>query len=434
VIGAIIGVGIFFTPSTVAELAGSAPLAMLAWSLGGAIALVGGLTFAELGGMYPKSGGQYDILRDAYGTPIAFLFVFCNATAIQAGAIAVIAILFAENVEELVVGNDWSAAQIGAIGTAAIIGLALANIVGVRWGSRVQNLTVATKLGALLLIIALAALTTTSSTSGESTSQPETRTLWLGVFAALVPVLFSIGGWQHALWVAGEVRDPNKNVPRAIVGGVVVVIAVYLLANWAYLDLLGFHGVVHADRLAADAVGSVWPNLGSRIVAGAVAISAFGVLNAQLLSGPRLIMAMARDGRFFRVFGQIHPGWKTPVFAIGLLAGIGLTLMYLAGKDGADQILTGVVLVDSTFMLLTGFSLIVLRIRMPNSFRPVRVPLYPLVPALFVLGELAVIIGAFCSDKYRNSSIIGVGWIVAALVIYFAFFSRRLSTGANYTD
>jgi APA family basic amino acid/polyamine antiporter len=139
---------------------------------------------------------------------------------------------------------------------------------------------------------------------------------------------------------------------------------------------------------------------------------------------------MSRDGRFFRPFGKIHPVWKTPLLAIVLLAGIGLMLMFVGGKDGAEMILTGVVLVESTFMLLTGLSLIVLRNRAPDAYRPVRVPLYPLIPALFILGELAVIVGAFCSEEYRNSSIIGVGWIAVALVCYFVFFRKRLQVAA----
>lgn len=430
VIGAIVGVGIFFTPTSVARLAGSGNLAIFAWSLGGLIALVGSLTFAELGGMYLKSGGQYDILRDAYGAPVAFLFVFCNATAIQAGAIAVIAIVFANNLGVLIFGRPLEPLPALSVAVASIVALAMANICGVRWGSKIQNLTVATKLAALLLIIGLAVVYSPNSDAPSTTAPSSIATPWSGVFSALVPVLFSFGGWQQGLWLAGEIRDPEKNVPRAIFGGVLVVIAVYVLASWAYLRLLGFSGVVESETLAADAVGRVWPNFGSKLVAAAVAISAFGVLNAQLLTGPRLIMAMSRDGRFFSLFARVHSKLGTPALAIGLMAVLGLALLLIAGEKGADRILNGVVFIDSTFFLLTGLSLLVLRRKFPTVYRPVRVPLYPIVPLLFVLGEIAVIAGSLLNEKYRSSSFIGMAWIVVAMAFYAVGFRRAVPARA----
>lgn len=424
VIGAIIGVGIFFTPKDVAILAGSANLAMLTWGIGGLIGLVGGLTFIELGGMYPKSGGQYDILRDAYGTPIGFLFVFCNATAVQAGAIAVIATVFATNLGVLVTGEVPGAASALAIAIGSIVILAVANIVGVRWGSQIQNLTVAAKLAALLLIILLAVFTSTPAVEIASAGPSPAKSAWAGVFSGLVPVLFSIGGWQQGLWLAGEIRQPEKNVPRAILFGVLIVIAVYLLANWAYLHLLGYDGVINSQALTAEAVGRVWPQFGAKFIAAAVAISAFGVMNAQLLTGPRLIMSMARDGRFFRSFGEVHPKSKTPALAIVLLAAVGLALLLVAGEKGAGYILNGVVFVDSTFFLLTGLAVIILRYKMPQANRPVRVPLYPLVPILFVLGEVVVITGSMLEPKYRDSAFIGMIWIAVAYLLYLAFFRK----------
>ncbi len=434
VIGAIVGVGIFFTPSRVAELAGSANLALLTWGIGGVIALVGGLTFAELGGMYPKSGGQYDILRDAYGTPIAFLFVFCNATAVQAGAIAVIAAIVAKNLGVLVYGVAPGSSGILLVAIAAIVGLAAANMIGVRWGSDIQNLTVFIKLAALGLIIVLAVLFVTPAGKTDVAPLALPASPWKGVFSGLVPVLFSFGGWQQGLWLAGEIRNPEKNVPRAIIFGVLVVITVYLAANWAYLDLLGYAGVVNTETLAADAVGKVWPNFGSRLIAAAVAISAFGVLNAQLLTGPRLIMAMSRDGRFFRPFGNVDAIRGTPILAIALLAGLGLVLLITGGEKGADRILTGVVFVDSTFFLLTGLAVIILRSKLPNVNRPVRVPFFPVIPLLFVFGEMVVIAGALLDPNYRSSSYLGMIWIAVAFVVYLAFFRTGAPPTVSSTE
>jgi APA family basic amino acid/polyamine antiporter len=422
VIGAIIGVGIFFTPSQVAASAGSGQLALMAWCLGGVIALVGALTFAELGGMYPRSGGQYEILRDAYGSPLAFLFVFCNATAVQAGAIAVIALVFADNLSVLILGQSSPTMQSMQIAVLSIVVLTMANIAGVQWGSKIQNLTVATKLAALLVIILAAIFFFTPSAIPKTSPSKPLVSIWSGLFAALVPVLFSFGGWQHALWIAGEIKDPQKNIPRAIIGGVMVVIVVYVAAAWAYFDLLGYSGVANSRTLAADAINRFWPSYGSRVIALAVSISAFGVLNAQLLSGPRLIMAMSRDGKFFKLFGRIHHQAGTPHLAILLLTALGLALLVAGGSDGTSKIVTGVVFIDSTFFVLTGFALLVLRWRRPTAPRPVRVPLYPIVPLLFVLGECAVIAGSLLDQNVRESSYIGMVWIVGAFICYVIFF------------
>jgi APA family basic amino acid/polyamine antiporter len=431
VIGAIIGVGIFFTPKNVALLAGSAELALCTWAFGGLLALLGALTFAELGGLYPRTAGQYEILRDAYSAPVAFLYVFCNASAIQAGSIAIIAVISAQNLGVLVNGEVPSSVTVIAMSVTLILGLMVANGVGVRWGATIQNVTVLAKLGTLVLVTGLAfygsppatALPAGGSSSGSVDSLSR-------IFAGLVPVLFSYGGWQQALWIGGEIREPARNVPRAIIVGVLCVAVAYLAANWAYLRLLGYDGMIASQTLAADALARVWPRVGRPLVAGAVAFSAFGVLNAQLLTGPRLVCGMARDGRFFALFGRVHSGLRTPLLAIGLLGGMGIALLLAAGEQGVDQILTGVVLIDSCFFMLTGLSLVVLRYRRPDLPRPLKVPLYPIVPFLFVLGELAVMVGAFLDAKYRKGAIIGAIWLLAAIVCYALFF-RGTSRGVE---
>jgi APA family basic amino acid/polyamine antiporter len=429
VIGAIIGVGIFFTPSRVAELAGSGQVALWTWAIGGGIALLGALTFAELGGLYPRSGGQYDMLRDAWGTVPAFLFVFCNATAIQTGAIAIIAIICAQNLG-IAAGGSLAGPMLTVVAAVLILGLVAANALGVRWGARIQNLTVLAKVATLLTVTVLAAVLGSGGEAGgapiDEVDLAVSGVVRAGVvgaiFAGLVPTLFSFGGWQHALWMAGEVRRPHRNVPRAIVGGVLVVVIVYMLVNWAYLRLLGFDGVVASDATAADAVAAVWPGAGRRLVALAVAVSAFGVLNAQLLSGPRLVYGMARDGRFFRPFAVASERFGTPVAAIVLIGGLALVLLVLAGERAVDRLLTGVVFIDAIFFVLTAAALLVLRRRRPAARRPVRVPLYPLVPLLFIVCELGVIIGAALDPGVRGAAVIGLAWIVAGTVCYVLFF------------
>ena len=431
VIGAIIGVGIFFTPSQVAEVAGSGGMALTAWAIGGAIALMGALTFAELGGLYPRTGGQYDILRDAYSPLPAFLFVFCNATAIQAGAIAVIAIICAKHLGVAVGHQMTSTFALTLSAAGLIVGLTAANALGVRWGSRIQNLTVYAKVLTLIVVTILAMMTdapVTEAVVSESTEHSDSgRSPIVLIFAALVPAFFAFGGWQSALWMAGEIRQPKRNVPLAIVGGVLVVVTIYLLVNWAYLRLLGYDGVVGSQALAADAIAQSWPNTGRHIAGAAVAISAFGVLNAQLLGGPRLIYSMANDGRFFQLFARINARFRTPLAAIVLLGVMALVLLIAAGQHAVDKLTTGVVFIDSVFFALTGLALIVLRKRRPRAERSVRVPGYPVVPLLFVLGVLCILGGALFYSEQRITVLIGIGWILGATLLYFLFFygSRR---------
>ncbi len=425
VVGAIVGVGIFFTPTMVARVAGDGTLAMWMWVVGGVIALFGALTFAELGGMYPHTAGQYEVLRDAFAPWVGFAFSVCNATAIVTAGTAIIAIVCAENLAAAAGAGTGPSAVTG-IAVLVMASAAGANIAGVRWGAAIQNVTAVAKIAMLLLIAALAAFAASSSSppvAGGSVEQSGPAGARL--FAALVPVLFAYGGWQYALWVGGEVKNPRRNIPLAIVVGVGIVVVVYVIANWAYLHLLGFQGVAESRALASDAVSTVWPRVGARVIAIAVALSAFGVLNVQILSGPRLLYGMARDGRFFGVFGRASSRFATPAFAIAFVASISVSLIVLAGKGGIDRLLTGLVVIDSVFFALTGVALIVLRKRHPDADRPARVPLYPIVPLVFVLLECAIIFGAFQMEATRGAAWIGLVWIAAACACYALFFRKR---------
>lgn len=427
VVGAIIGVGIFFTPSRVAELSGSSGAALLAWVIAAGIAVTGALTFAELGGLYPKTAGQYEMLRDAYGPLPAFLFVFCNATAVQAGAMAIIAIVFARHLCGALGNHTPAAGVVLAISATALLGLALANSLGVRWGSGIQNATVCAKVATLLVVTCLAIFAAAEPADlPEVNAVDQTRAPTL-LLAALVPALFSFGGWQHGLWIGGEIRRPERNVPLAIISGVVLVVVVYLLVNWAYFRLLGYEAVATSSALAADAVAVVWPGYGRRVVAGAVAVSAFGVLNAQLLAGPRLIYGMARDGRFFKTFAHTSKKFGTPLPAIALLAAAALALLLIAGENAVNKLLTGVVFVDGVFFVLTGLTVFVFRRKSPQARRSIRVPGYPVVPLLFVIGEIGILIGAYQDPAVRQAALVGAAWIASAAVCYLLFFRTRQS-------
>lgn len=429
VVGAIIGVGIFFTPTSVAGIAGSQGLALLAWAVGGGIALCGALTFAELGTHYPRTGGQYELLRDAFGAAVGFLFVFSNATAIQSGAIAIIALVCADYVQ-IAAGRSptpW-VSMVGAL--ALIASVSAANGVGVRWGAGIQNLTVVAKV-ATLVAVALLAARTASNAPATAVPAATNPALDAGVggavgllFSAMVPAFFAYGGWQHALWISGEVRRPRRNLPLAIVGGVLVVVAVYLLANWAYFRLLGFDGVASSKAVAADAVAVPWDAVGRRVIAAAVAFSAYGVLNAQLLSGPRLIYRLAADGRFFPLFARVQARFATPIAAILLLGALGGLLVLVARQASVDRLLNGVVFIDGIFFVLTGAALFRLRGRVPRAARS-RAFGYPLAPALFVLGETGVVLGAARDPGNRVGAAAAVIWLAAAALCYRFYFARR---------
>jgi APA family basic amino acid/polyamine antiporter len=428
VIGAIIGVGIFFTPSSVARLCPTPALALGAWAVAGLIALCGALVFAELGGMYNRNGAQYEILRDTYGPLPAFLFGFCLATIIEPGSIAVMSLICAENLL-IACGSQGAVSRFTLILMAAslILVLACTNAIGVRRGAMVQNISVIAKIIALLAIVAIGLWYSKTGAPRELTGStpPSSATLspMTALLAALVPAMFSYGGWQQSLWNAGEVRNPRSSIPRAIVIGVLLVIAIYMLVNWAYIHLLGIEGVAGSNSLAADAVGTAFPGRGRRIAAAAVALSAFGVLNAQFLTAPWLVLGMARDRRFFPLFGQLNSRFGTPINAIAILAAISLAMLGISGA--VNELVNAVVQVDAVFFALTGLALLILRRTRRNADRPFRVPLAFIIAMIFVLGELGAVIGGYLDPAVRFSAIYAAAWLAIGFIVYFIWFAER---------
>ena len=423
VVGAIIGVGIFFNPRDVARVTGGTAAALLAWGIGGTIALLGAFTFAELGRLRPLAGGQYHVLRDAYGRPPAFLFVFCNLTAVQAGGVAIIAVVCAQNLGVALHGRDPAGPWVMGLATLLTWALVGVNVIGVRSGAGLQDATVIAKLVTLGALVALAAAIAPGRAALDTGTPPAAHALTFPMlFSGVTLTLFAYGGWQQGLWMAGEVADARRTVPRAIVLGVGIVVAAYLLANWAYFRLLGFRGVCDAKTLAADAFFVASPGLGRRIAAFAVAVSAFGVLNAQFLAGPRLTWAMARDGLFFPIFARLHARFSTPVPAILLLGVLSTGLTLGLGLERTDRLTTGVVVVDASFFALTGLALPILRSRERAADRG---PAW-IAGAAFVFAalELLAIAGSVLEQNARVLALSGLAWIGAAAMTWALFFRR----------
>ncbi len=426
VIGAIVGVGIFFSPADVAGVAGSSSGALLAWIVGGVIALLGAFTFAELGRLRPLAGGQYHILRDAYGRAPAFLFVFCNLTAVQAGGVAIIALLCAMNLGVALHGDTPGRAWVTAVATALTWVLVAANVVGVRAGAGLQNATVVLKLVALAGIVVVAAFVDGGAAGAAAPAPGNGVPLgFASLFAAVTLSLFAYGGWQQGLWMAGEVVDAPRVLPRAIVLGVGVVIIAYLAVNWAYLDLLGFAGVAGSQSLAADAYGAAWPRAGRQLAAAAVAVSAFGVLNAQFLTGPRLTWAMAREGQFFAPFARLSDRFATPAAATLLLGVLGTALLVGLGLDRTDVLTTGVVVVDAVFFALTGLALPLLRRGLPVAERGSRGLVA--VAIGFSALEMLAIAGSLMQRDMRPIAVSGLLWILAGLATWSIWFRKAKS-------
>jgi APA family basic amino acid/polyamine antiporter len=427
VVGGIIGSGIFLNPSYVARRTGSATLTLATWGLGAVIALLGAFIFAELGRRRPQVGGGYAYLRDAFGPLPAFLYGWALLLAIATGAIAAVAVTFATYAAPLL-GLPPNAITALALGAVAL--LSLVNVFGVQPGAATQNVFTVLKLAALgaLLIAAF-----TSPAARIPTLPPPIAALPLappttmvGVFlalsTALVPVLFSYGGWQQTNFVAGELRDPVRTLPRALVLGVLIVVAVYLGANVAYLRTLGVVGLAASTAPAADTMATVAGSAGRRLIAAGIAASTFGFLDLVILVSPRVYQAMAQDGLFFRSFARLHPRFRTPVLAIALQAFVALVLI-LTGSYG--QLLDWVVFADWIFFGTTALTLIVFRNRDRRNGVPeqgFRAPLYPLSVILFVLAAMYVVFGSIASNP--GNALRGAVLLLAG-VPAFIFWRRR---------
>jgi APA family basic amino acid/polyamine antiporter len=413
-IGSCVGSGIFLTPSQIAGHLPSPWLILLVWGVGGIITLTGALTFAELGAMFPKAGGVYAYLKEGYGELFGYLYGWAYLLVICSGAIAALSIAFAYYLGFLIpLGNTG-------IKVVAIITVTVINILRVKAAEVFSNIFTGLKLIGISAVILIGLF------MGQAThirSQPDVAVTSGNIFIvfglALIGVLWSYGGWQHASFVAGEVKNARRNVPRAMIVGALVVTGVYLLTNLAYLFLLPVDKIAGSKSLAADAVSTVIP-FGGNLIAIIIAISVIGTAGIYTLSSPRIYYAMANDGIFFKKLAWVHPRFRTPVNAIISQSVWAIILLLFWGTF--EDVITYVVFIDWIFFALTAFSIYVFRFTRKDIVRPYKTMGYPVTPAIFIIISTLFVVNTLI-EKPKQA---WAGLIFMAIgAILFVYFKRR---------
>jgi APA family basic amino acid/polyamine antiporter len=429
VMGGIIGSGIFMNPAVVAKLVHTPFLILGVWTLGGLVALIAAFIWAELAALRPQVGGQYAYLREAYHPLIAFLYGWGLLLVIQTGGMAAVAVTFARYFLELTnlqVADKFVAAL-------ALAALTVINCLGVRAGSSVQSLLMVLKILAIvgLIFCGLWFIGPQPGTPAAVAPRVDSAGLSFGflstIGAAMVPVLFAYGGWQTSTFVAGEIREPQRNLPRALIIGVTGVVLLYLGVNFVCLKALGVSGLANTTTPASDVMRLALGPTGARLIAAGIAISTLGFLSQGMLTAPRVYFAMAEDGLFFRGVGKLNPKTQVPVVAIVLQ---GLMAIAIALWGEYDQILSYVVSVDFIFFGATAACIFVFRRRAqkpvndsvaPRNF--FRVPGHPITTGLFVAICWLVVINTVY--KFPENTLIGVALLLAGIPAFYFWRARN---------
>lgn len=434
VVGTVIGSGIFLVPQTMIQRVGSVGMMFTVWIAGGLLSLAGALSYAELAAALPEAGGEYVYLREAYGPLWGFLYSWTQMWVAKSGSIATLATGFflylANFFPRLDAGFYSLPLPIGPNGgpleirygqlLAIILILALAwlNYYGVKLGGEVQTAVTVLKVILIGLII-LAGLGLGQPHPPDQRSAPPLT--FAGFVAALVAALWAYDGWNNVSMVASEVREPQRNLPRSLIGGTLAVIGIYLLANAAYFRVLSPAQVAGSERVAADMMGRILGPSGANAVSVAAMISIFAALNGSILSGSRVPYAAAREGYFFAAIGRVHPEHRTPGASI-----IGLSLwsclLVLTGKF--DDLFNLVIFASWILYAMTAASVLVLRAKRPDLERPYRTIGYPVVPVLFVAGS-AILLASTFRDRPRES-LMGIGLMIIGVPFYFYWKNKRI--------
>ena len=422
VIGMTIGSGIFRTPAQIAARVPD-PLMMLAvWAVGGAVTLCGALSIAELAASLPQAGGLYVFLREGWGRPTAFVFTWSELVLIRAAGLSGIATVFGEYfLRSLGYDPVLHPAAADYCAVAGIVVATIANVRGVQTGALMTGATSLAKFAALAVIAIAAVLLGSRADASAAHFAAGQAPVRAGLFGlAFISVLWAYDGFLDVSFLAGEVRNPERTLPRAIVGGTLAIIAIYLTTNAAYLYVLPIGTVARSPLIAADTMAALIGRAGASFVSIVVAISTFGAVNSDLLGAPRIFYAAAEDGLFLKTLGRVHPTYRTPYLSIIFSALLGIVFV-LTGTF--EQIADTFVLAVWPFYGLAVAGLYRLR-RRTTLPRPYRVPGYPIVPAIFIAACVYLVASALVGDPLWTSITLGIV-LMGVPVYYFTFGSRR---------
>lgn len=428
VVGSVIGSGIFLTTGGMAAVIPSTSLLLGAWTLGGVLALAGGLTYAEMGAMFPRSGGVYVFLKEAYGPLPAFLYGWAALLVVISGGIAAVAVGFADYLSYFIPAASpsnilisipvagatvrISAGQLVAVAAIAVLGAI--NYVGVRSGNMVNAALTAAKVAGLAALPIMALYAARVEPSFTPIVPPDLARPAASFGVAMIAVLWTYEAWYFVTYAAGEIKDPKRNVPLALTIGILTLTAIYLIVNVAYVYALTLDEMKGVTRIAERAAAALVGPSGATFVAMTVVISTFGCNAAAILAGSRLLFAMASDGVFFPAARRVHPVYRTPHLAI-----IGITVWssFLALSGTYEQLFTYVMFASILFSVAAGFALFKLRWSMPDHPRPYRTWGYPVVPIVFIAGSAAFVINTLLERPVE--AVAGLGLLALGVPAYW---------------
>jgi APA family basic amino acid/polyamine antiporter len=428
IVGSVIGSGIFILPGAVLRQVGSyVALALTVWMAGGILSLLGALTYGELSAMNPSAGGLYIYIRDCFGRFPAFLFGWTLFFVISSGTVATLSVAFSAYLGKVVPVTGFEAKLVAIAMIAVVTGV---NVWGTRKSSDLTNWATGIKVGAILLMAAVFFWLGRGFTNTGTTLWPPQLTgqLASGFGVAMIGVLWAYEGWQYCTFTAGETLDPQRNFPRGFLIGSVVLIAIYMLANLAYLAALGPSAASQTDSIAATAVGAVISPAAGKIIALVILVSIFSATNTNVLTAPRVYYSMASDGLFFKKLAEVHPRFGTPAIAI-VTSSVWAAVM--AANNTFEQLYTYVIFIGWIFYALGAASIFVYRRRNPEKASHYRVPGYPWTPAAFILAAAGLVLNTIVAQPRNALYGLAIAAVGAPVYPIWQWHSRQRGAAAD---
>jgi basic amino acid/polyamine antiporter, APA family len=417
-VGSMIGSGIFLVPVSIALFVHTPFWSILAWIIGGIVTLFGALSISELGTMYPSAGGLYVYLREAYGKLWGFLYGWSAFAVIRSASISAVAVGFATYLGYFF---PFTQAEIKIVAITSIVLLTVINCFGVKLGAIVQNILTVIKIGTLAIVALLGVFYGTFSNLLSSSVSNSSLIQMSGPFGlALVAVLWAYDGWIQTSFVAGEVKEPQKNIPRALIISTLLVMLIYVTVNLSYIAILSIEKISKSTLVVSDAITVVVGPIGAALAAVAVIISTLGCNNGLVLAPARIYYAMAKEKMFFKGLAQVHPKFLTPLQSL-ITQGIWASLLVLTGTF--DQLITYVVFASWIFYAMAASAVILLRKNQADISRPYKTWGYPFTPIIFILFSLYLVVNTLIENP--RDSVIGLGLILLGLPAYW-YWNRKI--------